>query len=64
MIHPITNYVAVSFNITPAIGAFPVMADDIGNVEAIASISQAIFFRNEITLIFSLQMRKASDAEF
>jgi hydroxyethylthiazole kinase len=44
LIHHITNYVTVNdcANITLAIGASPIMADDIGEAEAIASISSAL----------------------
>lgn len=44
LIHHITNYVTVSdcANITLSIGASPIMADDIGEVEAITAISQAL----------------------
>jgi len=44
LIHHITNYVTVNdcANITLAIGASPIMADDIGEAEAIASIASAL----------------------
>ncbi len=44
LIHHITNYVTVNdcANITLAIGASPIMADDIGEAEAITSISSAL----------------------
>jgi len=44
LVHHITNYVTVNdcANATLAIGASPVMADDIGEVEDIVSIAQAI----------------------
>lgn len=44
LIHHITNYVTVNdcANITLAIGASPIMADDIGEVAAITSISSAL----------------------
>lgn len=44
LIHHITNYVTVNdcANIVLAIGASPIMADDIGEVETITSISSAL----------------------
>jgi hydroxyethylthiazole kinase len=44
LIHHITNYVTVNdcANATLAIGASPIMADDIGEAEAITSISSAL----------------------
>jgi len=44
LVHHITNYVTVNdcANITLAIGASPIMADDIREVEAITSISSAL----------------------
>jgi len=44
LVHHITNYVTVNdcANVTLAIGASPVMADDIGEVEDIVSIAQAV----------------------
>jgi len=44
LVHHITNYVTVNdcANITLAIGASPVMADDIGEAAEIASIAQAV----------------------
>jgi len=44
LVHHITNYVTVNdcANITLAIGASPVMADDIGEVREITAISQAL----------------------
>lgn len=44
LIHHITNYVTVNdcANITLAVGASPIMADDIGEVESIVSISSAL----------------------
>ncbi|MDR3644964.1 MAG: hydroxyethylthiazole kinase [Clostridia bacterium] len=44
LIHHITNYVTVNdcANIVLAIGASPIMADDIGEAEAIAAISSAL----------------------
>ncbi len=44
IIHHITNYVTVNdcANIVLAIGASPIMADDIGEVEAITAISSAL----------------------
>lgn len=44
LIHHITNYVTVNdcANIVLAIGASPIMADDIGEVESITSISSAL----------------------
>lgn len=44
LVHHITNYVTVNdcANITLAIGASPIMADDIEEVEAITSIAQAL----------------------
>lgn len=44
LIHHITNYVTVNdcANITLAIGASPIMADDIEEVQAITSIAQAL----------------------
>jgi hydroxyethylthiazole kinase len=44
LVHQITNYVSVNdcANITLAIGASPIMADDAGEVEEITSISDAL----------------------
>lgn len=44
LVHHITNYVTVNdcANITLAIGASPIMADDIGEVKEIASIASAL----------------------
>jgi len=44
LVHHITNYVTVNdcANVTLAIGASPIMADDIGEVQEITSISQAL----------------------
>src|SRR5690554_4235186 len=44
LVHHITNYVTVNdcANIVLAIGASPIMADDLDEVEAITSISSAL----------------------
>ena len=44
LVHHITNYVTVNdcANVTLAVGASPIMADDIGEVEAITSIASAL----------------------
>ena len=44
LVHQITNYVTVNdcANITLAIGASPIMADDIGEAADIAAISSAL----------------------
>lgn len=44
LVHHITNYVTVNdcANVTLAIGASPIMADDIGEVQEITAISQAL----------------------
>lgn len=45
LVHNMTNYVTVNdcANITLAVGGSPLMADDIGEVEDIVSISQALY---------------------
>lgn len=67
LVHHITNYVTVNdcANITLAIGASPIMADDIAEVEAITSMSSALVLNigtlNERTLQSMLAAGKAAN---
>ena len=68
LIHHITNYVTVNdcANITLAIGASPVMADDIGEAADITRISSALVINmgtlNERTIISMLESGKSANA--
>ena len=68
LIHNITNYVTVNdcANAILAIGASPIMADDIGEVEEIASISSALVINigtlNQTTIASMIKAgRKANE---
>jgi len=69
LVHHITNYVTVNdcANITLAIGASPVMADDIGEAADIAAIASALVLNmgtlNERTIASSLAAGKAANAK-
>lgn len=69
LVHHITNYVTVNdcANITLAVGASPIMADDIGEAEAIASISSALVLNigtlNERTVESMLAAGKAANGK-
>jgi len=69
LVHHITNYVTVNdcANITLAIGASPVMADDIGEAADIASIAQAVVLNmgtlNERTIPSMIAAGKAANTK-